>query len=245
MLSCLKSLVLILLIPCEAGPSLLRGIQRHHKHHSAGSSSWPAYFQANNEDFNFWSEEWAVTKTQLVRLALLNGQDPHKRSGNTKKSPQAEAEEKLRTANSTVKLKLLQSSVQYAQSRVERLKTQEQKSSKRFVEQEAGHKKRQAGIDARYHNKTLILEFYQSNTKEEDRQWGSWVKQRNRHQEQFKTSMNIQEGAIKNAKLLINAYEKDSKSMGAEMSQATQAMKDFCHDGWAAVKREQDQIDSA
>jgi hypothetical protein len=230
----------VLTVSCEAGPGLLRGIQRH-RHHAAGDSSWVAYFQANNEDFNFWSEEWAVTKTQLVRLSLLNGINPRNRTGSAAKSPEAESEEKLRTANSTVKLNLLKSSIDYAKSRIERLKGQEQKSLKRYTEQEAGHKRRQAGIDARYHNKTLITEFYQSNTKEESRQWGSWEKQRNRQQEQLKASEAIQEGAMKKAQVLVEVYEKNSKPSSAQQ----QAMKDFCHNAWAEVKKKQTQLENS
>lgn len=243
--SCLTLLTIsTLFLNCESGPSLLRGIQRHHK--SASSSSWAAYFQANNENFNFWSEEWAVTKTQLVRLSLLNGVDPVKRTGAAKKSASDDAAERLRTANSTVKLKMLKSSVEYAQSRVAHLNSQEQKSLKRFTEQEAAHMKRQADIDARYHNKTLIAEFYQSNTHEETRQWTSWQSQRKRQQEQFPESMKIQQGAIQNAKLLIDSYEKHpTTSNSAQLQEAQKSMKSFCHEAWEEVKRQQDRLDDA
>jgi hypothetical protein len=223
---------------------LLRGVKRH-RHHAAGSSSWAAYFQTNNEDFNFWSEEWALTKTQLVRLALLNGQDPIKRTGNANKSPEAEAEEKLRNANSTVKLSMLKSSVEYSQACLKRQNTQEEKSLKRYAEQEAGHKKRQADIDARYHNKTLIAEFFQSNTNEESRQWGSWQRQRQRQRAQFESSTKIQQGALAHAKLLIGAYEAAAMPSSKQMMESQQAMKNFCHEAWTEMKKQQDQNENA
>jgi len=237
-----------LIICCEGGSGVnLRGIKRHH--HSASTSSWAAYYQANNDDFNFWSEEWAETKTQLVRLALLNGQDPVKRSGAAQKSPSATAQEKmqtqLRTASPTDKLKMLSSALEYGTSRTERLKVQEQKSLQRFTEQEPGHKKRQADIDARYHNKTLIAQFYQSNTKEESRQWGSWQKQRERQQEQFQAGMKIQQGALKNAQLLADAYGKESSSSGAQLQKAQQSMKLFCHEAWEELQKQQAVLENA
>lgn len=245
-LSCLA--IAAVVICCEAGSGFVRGVnllKKHQHKKSASTSSWGAYYTANNDDFNFWSEEWANTKTQLVRLALLDGVNPVKRSGSDQKSPAAIAEEKLRTASPTIKLKMLKSSVEYGNSRIERLKSQEQKSLQRYNEQELGHKKRQAAIDERYHNKTLIEEFYQSNTKEESRQWGSWTRNRERQQDQFLAGTKLQQGALKNAQLLIDAYEKSSPPSSAQLQEAQQGMKSFCHEAWAELQKQQSALDNA
>jgi len=183
-----------------------------------------------------------VTKTQLVRLALLDGLNPIKNPNQMPKTAsKVTAEEQLRTANSTVKLPMLRSAVEYGTSHMEHLKAQENKSLQRFTVQEAGHKKRQAHIDECYHNKTLIAEFFQSNTKEESRQWGSWGKNRDRQHQQYQSSMKIQQDAITNAKLLIDAYTSNS----AQLKGATQSMASFVHEAWAEVKKQEDLQDNA
>jgi hypothetical protein len=232
---------------CSADPGFLRSVHAHQHRKSAGSSSWAAYFQANNDDFNFWSEEWAASKQQLIQLALLDGIDPRKKTGapqKTKEKSGPSGEDKLRTANSTVKLRMLKSAVEYGESRIKKLEAQEQKSLHRYSEQEVEHKKRQGEIDARFHNKTLILEFYQSNTKEEARQWGSWQKQRDHHHAQYSLSKQIQEDAMKNEKLLIGVYEKSSSPDSAQLKKVQESMAKFCHEAWAQVKKQQDGFDN-
>mmetsp|Transcript_113837 Transcript_113837/g.179157 ORF Transcript_113837/g.179157 Transcript_113837/m.179157 type:complete len:252 (-) Transcript_113837:65-820(-) len=232
------------LLACEGGSGVvLRGIRKHRHQHSASSSSWGAYFQANNEDFNFWSEEWAETKTQLIRLALLNGKSPVKRTGSAAKSAEAQAEEHLRTANATVKSMMLDNSVQYAQSRIDRLKKQEEKSAKRYAEQEKGHNQRQGVIDAKFHNKTLIAQFYQSDTSEENRQWGSWQRQRARQKDQFQVSSKIQGGAIEQARALASAYRKESDARALAKVQETFA--NFCHSSWGDMMKEREALENA
>jgi hypothetical protein len=218
---------------------------RHRKgrRHSSGDSSWAAYFQANNEEFNFWSAEWAAARTSLLRLALLDGLDPTKPAGNASAaSAGATAKAKASTSNVSTKVSMLEGLRDSGLALVAGLKAHEQKSKKLFDEQEGKHKDRLAKIDARFAQKALSAEFHTQESKEEGRQWGYWQRSRERQVAQLQTGMKLQEGLMDSAKTLLDAY---SQKGSLKLEEAQRSVKAFCHTAWAEVQKQREALEKA
>lgn len=193
-------------------------------------------------DFNFWSQEWAAAKTHLLRLDVLGGNDPRPRN-NESVTPATQAiaklEAKVQAANVSFRLSALQSWSEQMQSCVEALHAQEQKSKQRFEQMKAKHTQRQSAIDANYHNKTLLPEFYQIATKAESRKWDPWQTNRDRQQRQFQVSMQIRQDAETTAATIAKALKQPA------LMQVTQRSLDkFFHESMASIAKLQTDLEN-
>lgn len=212
---------------------------RRGRKHSSDSSSWAAYFQANNKDFDFWSAEWAAARAQLLRLAVLDGLDPTRTAGN---ASAARAPAKVAAINASAKVSMLQGLRESSAARVEGLKAQENKSKTLFDEQDAKHKDRLAKIEARFAQKQLDSEFHAKETKEESRQWGYWLRSRERQTSQLQVALRIQQGLTDSTKRLLEAYK---QPLSAKLEDAQRSVKSFCHGAWADVEKEREALEKA
>lgn len=229
---------------CNAAPKALRS----HRHHREIDPRIMAYFQASNQDFDFWSQEWSVTKTQLVEISYLDGLDPVKKGSTSKpllggkatpsKDDASRAAAKKLMANSTAMILVLGNAIEFSKTRIQRLNAQEQKSKVRFADQESQHTVQLASIEKRFQNGTLQASFHESELKAEATEWNRWLQSRDQQKSKLQVALKIQQGTDKHLTGLISAYEQTGAARAPTLQSAEKDMAQFLHEAWADLQEQ-------
>lgn len=207
------------------------------------------YFSAKTEDFNFWSEQWAGAKMQVLTLAVLNGKDPlHGNGDKASLSPSdrqiANEVVSIKKATGAQKAKMLQNSIAYIKNRQSSLRLQEDTSKKRYDAEQSKHEQRLAVFEAKFKNGTLLAEFHDLETQKENAQWAKWQLMRTKEQLQLASLLKIQDGAMKHSQALLEIYGKQGGSVGvAPTAEQQKPLVDFCHESFTEVMRAKEALD--
>lgn len=208
-----------------------------------------AFFEAKNKDFNFWSEQWAGAKMQVLQLSVLNGKDPlHGNRNMSTLSPSdrqvASEVASLSKATGAQKVQMLQRTIAYCKSRSETLTEYEGQAETRYEAEQAKHNQRLAVVEAEFKNGTLLAEFRDIKSKKENSEWARWQKLRSKEQTQLASLLKIQDGATKLSQALVDIYGKQGNGIGAPTVEQQKPMVDFCHQSFAEVMRFKDVLDN-